>query len=166
MLKKLRRKFILINMMPGESGFADRILPCWVPTSQSVYVDRVSPPCAWPLKWAEGIGPPQIELLKVDLPEGGEPGSGTRKLDARQLAMVLPVFGVVLDENGNIDSYAPRTYRSPRKRWSRRSRERSRSRGVPEGTITKPGHLRYLVEWDRMESSALPLPIVRWEWKT
>lgn len=160
MLKKLRRKFILINMMLGSLVLLIVFGALLGSTSQRLRGQSVSA-MRLALKWAEGMAPPQIEI-EIDLPEGEEPGAGRGNPDARQLAMV-PVFGVVLDENGNIDSYAPGGNVQVSQEALEQAVEEVQKQGVPEGTITKPGHLRYLVEWDRDGKLRIAFADMRWE---
>lgn len=158
MLKKLRRKFILINMMLVSLVLLIVFGALLGSTSQRLRGQSVSA-MRLALKWAEGMAPPQIE---IDLPEGEEPGAGRGNPDARQLAMV-PVFGVVLDENGNIDSYAPGGNVQVSQEALEQAVEEVQKQGVPEGTITKPSHLRYLVEWDRDGKLRIAFADMRWE---
>ena len=101
MLKKLRRKFILINMMLVSLVLLIVFAVLLGSTSQRLRGQSISA-MRLALKWGESMDPPQIEIA---LPEGEEPDGG--EPEARQLAMV-PVFGVVLDEEGESRLLCPR----------------------------------------------------------
>ena len=156
MLKKLRRKFILINMMLVSLVLLIVFAVLLGSTSQRLRGQSISA-MRLALKWGESMDPPQIEIA---LPEGEEPDGG--EPEARQLAMV-PVFGVVLDEEGKIDSYAPGGNIQVSQEALEQAVEEVRKQGVSEGTITKPSHLRYLAEWDRDGTLRIAFADMRWE---
>ena len=159
MLKKLRRKFILINMMLVSLVLLIVFAVLLGSTSQRLRGQSISA-MRLALKWGESMDPPQIEIA---LPEGEEPDGG--EPEARQLARV-PVFGVVLDEEGKIDSYSPGGNMQVSQEALEQAVEECGSRACLKGPLPSQAICAIWRSGTGTERSALPLPICAGSGKT
>ena len=95
MIQKLRRKFILTNMLLVTLVLLI-VFGALVGTSYGRLVDQSAQALHMALDWSSSTQPPHFEI--------GKPGEQSRD-DTRQVS-VLPVFSVRLDADGNVANFA------------------------------------------------------------
>ena len=159
MLKRLRRTFILINMLLVSLVLLIVFGALMGSTSQrlrgqSVAAMRVA------LKWPEGGPPPRVEIGLPPMerePEGRE----DRGHGERQTAMI-PVFTVMLDEEGNMVSSTLGGNIQVSEETLEQAVAQVWDTGEREGTISGL-HLRFLAEEDGAGNLHLAFADLRWE---
>ena len=164
MIRKLRRKFILINMLL-VSVVLIIVLAFFVGSTSQRLQQQSRDAMRLALKWEDGDLPVRIE---IDLPPrepGDTPpddhGGGLDQPGNRQLAMV-PVFVVTLDSDGEVAS----TVLGGNITISDTALEEAVSQvlasGQNEGTLTSP-RLRYLM--DTTPSGEQRIAFADWSWE-
>ncbi|MCI6255238.1 MAG: ATP-binding protein [Clostridiales bacterium] len=159
MLKRLRRTFILINMLLVSLVLLIVFGALMGSTSQrlrgqSVAAMRVA------LKWPEGGPPPRVEIGLPPMerePEGRE----DRGHGERQTAMI-PVFTVMLDEEGNMVSSTLGGNIQVSEETLEQAVAQVWDTGEREGTISGL-HLRFLAEEDGAGNLHIAFADLRWE---
>ena len=159
MLKRLRRTFILINMLLVSLVLLIVFGALMGSTSQrlrgqSVAAMRVA------LKWLEGGPPPRVEIGLPPMerePEGQE----DRGHGERQTAMI-PVFTVMLDEEGNMVSSTLGGNIQVSEETLEQAVAQVWDTGEREGTISGL-HLRFLAEEDGAGNLHIAFADLRWE---
>ncbi len=156
MIQKLRRKFILINMLLVSVVLVVVLAFLMGSTSQRLR-DQSRDAMRLALKWEDEDLPVRIE---IDLPPR-ESDETYQQPGSRQLAMV-PVFTVTLDENGEILSTALGGNITVSESALEEAISQVLNSGQTEGTLSHP-RLRFLV--DATPDSVQRIAFADWSWE-